>query len=55
MSPDSKFKCKGKAQWINLSEFIYGHYGTVEVSEEFLGLYKKYILIVPKFLFDIYV
>ena len=38
----SKIKYKGKTQWINLNEFIYGHYGTAEVSEELLGLYKKY-------------
>ena len=38
----SKIKYKWKTQWINLNEFIYGHYGTAEVSEELLGLYKKY-------------
>ena len=38
----SKIKYKGKTQWLNLNEFIYGHYGTAEVSEELLGLYKKY-------------
>ena len=38
----SKIKYKRKTQWINLNEFIPGHYGTSEVSEELLGLYKKY-------------
>ena len=38
----SKIKYKGKTQWLNLNEFINGHYGTAEVSEELLGLYKKY-------------
>ena len=27
---------------LKLGEFIYEHYGTLEVSEELLGLYKKY-------------
>ena len=37
-----KYKYKGKSLRLKLSEFIYGHYGTLEVSEELLGLYKKY-------------
>ena len=37
-----RYKFKGKASWLKLNEFIYGHYGTLEVTEELLGLYKKY-------------
>jgi len=37
-------KYKGKAHWLKVNEFIFGHYGTLEVSEELLKLYKKYIL-----------
>ena len=37
-----KYKYKRKSLRLKLSEFIYGHYGTLEVSEELLGLYKKY-------------
>ena len=37
-----RYKYKGKSLWLKLNEFIYGHYGTLEVSEELLGLYKKY-------------
>ena len=38
----SKYKYKGKTKWLKLNEFILDHYGTVEVSEELLNLYKKY-------------
>jgi len=38
----SKIKYKKKTQWIYLNEFILGHYGTLEVSEELLKLYTKY-------------
>ena len=37
-----RYKYKGKSLWLKLKEFIFGHYGTLEVSEELLGLYKKY-------------
>jgi len=37
-----KYKYKGKSHWLKLNEFILDHYGTVEVSEELLNLYKKY-------------
>ena len=37
-----KYKYKGKSSWLKLNEFVYGHYGTLEVTEELLGLYKKY-------------
>ena len=37
-----RYKYKDKASWLKLNEFIYGHYGTLEVSEELLDLYKKY-------------
>ena len=37
-----KYKYRGKSPWLKLNEFIYGHYGTLEVSEELLGLYQKY-------------
>ena len=37
-----KYKFKGKSCWLKLNEFILGHYGTLEVSEELLKLYKKY-------------
>ena len=37
-----KYKYKRRSLWLNLNEFIYGHYGTLEVSEELLDLYKKY-------------
>ena len=36
------YRYKGKSRKLLLNEFIYGHYGTLEVSEELLGLYKKY-------------
>ena len=36
------YKFKKKSKKLMLNEFIYGHYGTLEVSEELLGLYKKY-------------
>ena len=38
----SKYKYKGKTKWLKLNEFLLDHYGTVEVSEELLKLYKKY-------------
>ena len=37
-----RYKYKGKSLWLKLNEFIYGHYGTLEVSEELLNLYRKY-------------
>ena len=37
-----RYKYKGRSLWLKLNEFIFGHYGTLEVSEELLGLYKKY-------------
>ena len=37
-----RYKYKGKANWLKVNEFIFGHYGTLEVSEELLELYKKY-------------
>ena len=37
-----KYKYKGRSPWLKLNEFIYGHYGTLEVSEELMNLYKKY-------------
>ena len=37
-----RYKYKGKAHWLKVNEFIFGHYGTLEVSEELLKLYKKY-------------
>ena len=37
-----KYKYRGYSFWLRLGEFIYEHYGTLEVSEELLGLYKKY-------------
>ncbi len=37
-----RYKYKGKSLWLKLNEFIFGHYGTLEVSEELLELYKKY-------------
>ena len=36
------YKFKDKSRKLILDEFIYGHYGTLEVSEELVGLYKKY-------------
>ena len=36
-----RYKYKGKAHWLKVNEFIFGHYGTLEVSEELLKLYKK--------------
>ena len=36
----SKYKHKGKTKWLKLNEFLLDHYGTVEVSEELLKLYK---------------
>ena len=33
-----KYKYKGKSSWLKLNEFVYGHYGTLEVTEELLGL-----------------
>ena len=38
----SKYKYKDKTKWLKLNEFILDDYGTVEVSEELLKLYKKY-------------
>ena len=38
----SKYKYKDKTKWLKLNEFILDDYGTVEVSEELLNLYKKY-------------
>ncbi len=38
----SKYKHNGRTKRLKLGEFIFGHYGTLEVSEELLGLYKKY-------------
>jgi len=38
----SKYKHNGRTKWLKLNEFVLDHYGTVEVSEELLGLYKKY-------------
>ena len=37
-----KYSYKGKSKKLNLNEFVFGHYGTLEVSEELLELYKKY-------------
>ena len=37
-----KYGYKGKSKKLNLNEFVLGHYGTLEVSEELLELYKKY-------------
>ena len=37
-----KYNYKGKSKKLKLNEFIFEHYGTLEVSEELLGLYKKY-------------
>jgi len=37
-----KYKYKEKSPRLRLGEFIFGHYGTLEVSEELLELYKKY-------------
>ena len=37
-----RYKYKNKAHWLKVNEFIYGLYGTLEVSEELLKLYKKY-------------
>ena len=42
-----KYKYKGKSSWLKLNEFVYGHYGTLEVSEELLKLYKKYYPSIP--------
>ena len=36
-----KYKYKGKSPWLNLNEFIYGHYGTLEASKELMELYTK--------------
>ena len=36
------YKIKKKSRKLLLNEFIYGHYGTLEVSEKVLKLYKKY-------------
>ena len=36
------YKFREKSRKLILDEFIYGHYGTLEVSEELVGLYKKY-------------
>ena len=38
----SKYKHNTRTKWLKLNEFVLDHYGTVEVSEELLGLYKKY-------------
>ena len=38
----SKYKYKEKTKWLKLNEFILDDYGTVEVSEELINLYKKY-------------
>ena len=38
----SKYKYKDKTKRLKLNEFILDHYGTLEVSEELLKLYKKY-------------
>ena len=38
----SKYKHNGRTKRLKLNEFVLGHYGTLEVSEELLGLYKKY-------------
>ena len=37
-----RYKYKDKAHWLKVNEFIYGHYGTLEVSAELLKLYQKY-------------
>ena len=37
-----RYKYKDKAHWLKVNEFIYGLYGTLEVSDELLKLYKKY-------------
>ena len=37
-----KYKYKEKSPKLRLGEFIFDHYGTLEVSEELLELYKKY-------------
>jgi len=36
------YKFKGKSKKLPLDEFILDHYGTLEVSEELLKLYKRY-------------
>ena len=38
----SKYKYKDKTKWLKSNEFILDDYGTIEVSEELLNLYKKY-------------
>ena len=38
----SKYKHNTRTKWLKLNEFVLDHYGTVEASEELLGLYKKY-------------
>jgi len=37
-----RYKYKNKAHWLKVNEFIYGLYGTLEVSAELLKLYQKY-------------
>ena len=37
-----KYSYKGKSKKLNLNEFVFGHSGTLEVSEALLELYKKY-------------
>ncbi len=36
------YRYKGKSRKLILDEFILDHYGTLEVSDELLKLYKKY-------------
>ena len=43
----SKYKYKDKTKRLKLNEFILDHYGTLEVSEELLKLYKKYYPSIP--------
>ena len=35
-----KYKYKGRSPWLKLNEFIYGHYGTLELSEELIAIQK---------------
>ena len=37
-----KYSYKDKSKKLNLNEFVFGHSGTLEVSEALLELYKKY-------------
>ena len=35
-----KYKYKGRSPWLKLNEFIYGHYGTLGLSEELIAIQK---------------